>query len=178
MSVVDTTLFQNGKYTPFRGLSKVAGPVGTFSNVMSATGDATGDPVTLNLTSRFEEFGFHYAFVPTLITILDTLSTVEFVVLTHSAEGNERVLDGLQVITAPIAHSGAGGNVGFFEGSQLAVPWEVEQDAATRRLCSVLWSTNENLKSYQVKIYGLMFDQEILARELAAKPGNIYLGIR
>lgn len=174
MSVsVGQTVGNFGLYVPFRGFDREAGPVGTLFVDVSATGDGSGGTVTLGITMKRLEFGFHPIWVPTRVSSLDGLASPEAVEFMFRSSGNERLNGDLREPALGVAVAG-GNNLAAF--NQLGVAVEpTNETAATVLQC--LWSTNTNAVVYHLHAFGVLYDAEALARgKRSGKAPDVLLG--
>ncbi len=156
-----------GLYVPFRGVDRAFGPVGTLDAKATTVGDGSGGNVAISLQMKRLEFGFHPLWVPTMISIEDTLATAENPEVLFRGLGNERLLDQHcenVVMTAALVGARNCGKV-----EKLGFIIEPDQIGnATGVTCT--WATNTNLLLYNLHVYGVVFDGEAMAR--GKRPGS------
>lgn len=147
-------------YVPFRTSSRGGrdggDPVGTLSINAGATGAAGGGTVTITITMGHIIHGFHPLFVPTYVSISDSLTTAEEVSLAYNSGGNERLVGSLTEAELLIAV--AGQNAKRFQSSGLLI----EPVRGGGSVMSAVWQTNTDTKTYHLHIFGYMFDAELL----------------
>ncbi len=166
MSVTGTlTVAADGLYVPFRGFDREAGIVGTLQVSGSATGDAGGGTVSVQITMREEEFGFHPIWVPTQVSVIDDLAAAEAVNLSFSSAGNERLA--ATQIEALLSIRSQSFNHAAFSELGVAIDPDIVAGAA---VLTAGWTTNTLNKVYQLRAYGVIFDGQALARGKA--PGK------
>ncbi len=165
MSVIDVTLFQDGLYTPYRGLAKGSQPAGSYSALLQGTGDAGGGTVNLNMSMRNEEFGMHCIMTMVSIETNDNLASPVEVVFQYSVTpGNERVGSSaaISIRKLPVA-SVASLNRANWVGADLPIPIEsISRDGAT--CFNIAWTTNTDTKTYSARVFALLWDAEVIAR--------------
>lgn len=167
MAIDVNRAFNTGLYTPFRGFDRDVGPVGTMSVDVSATGDAGGGTVLINLTMERQEFGFHPIFVPTRCSSLDTLTTAEVVKFLFTGSGNERLKGDVREARLAVAAAGSE-NIAAFEQLGVSIEPAITGDQV---IMQMLWSTNEDGKAYHMHVFGILYDAEALARSKARGKG-------
>ncbi len=160
MSVSVTFNFDTGLYVPFRGVDREAGFVGTFEVNGFDVGDGSGGTVTVTLASKRLEFGFHPIFVPTRIMTFDDQASATAVRVAIVEQGNERIDDPFSEAKTALA-VGSGNNFANF--TDLAIPIEVQTDG-NNPVVQAAWPTNTNAKSYQVRVFCVVYDAEAIAR--------------
>lgn len=165
MSVTTDVAVSGGTYIPFRTARRggVAGrdAVGTLSVDIETVGNGTGGTVTLGMTMARGNFGFHALWVPTRITVVDTLATAEVVVIAFVSAGNDRLRGPLDEAVLSIDR-GDDRNIG------VAKEFAILIDPGSRvegQVLSALWQSNTDTKSYHLHAYGAIYDAEIIARE-------------
>lgn len=176
MSVSSFITVENGLYVPFRGFDREVGPVGTLCVDAQVIGDGSGGTATINLQMRREEFGFHVIWIPTRVSVVDDLAAAEEVFFSFRASGNERLNADISeaVLSIRVAN---GLNMGSFTNLGVAV------ETASTTIISVMqagWLTNTNLKVYHLHAYGILYDDEALARgkRSGKAPDQLMGGVR
>ncbi len=166
MTVSTNVTVAGGRYVPWRtamrGGDMGTEPVGTLEVDAGASGDVSGGTVSVGITINREEFGFPFLWVPTQITINDTLSTLENANMSYGSAGNERLnTDVLDII---VMRSGAQStNEGI--GSIAAIPIEAVPGTVDGRCLFTVWDTNENGKVYHMHVFGPVFDMQVIANQ-------------
>ncbi len=176
MVVAASKKMADGLFTPYRGLDQNVVPIGTFNTSVVVVGDGSGGTAIVDFTMDAEEFGFRASFIPTLITIADTLATPEQVELSYATAGNSRLEAALVFTVLPIA-SGTGNTINL-AGSQLAVPIEPNTQQTNQVILSFRWSSNVTAKAYQAILFGLMYDMERMAKLVGGRPDAVFFGVR
>ncbi len=165
MTVTTTRALGNvSTHIRHRGVRR-EGIVGTLSVAATATGDGSGGVVNLILSMNGTEFGFKFMFVPTLVSFRDGLATAVDVRLQWLGN-NERITGGLTVGTERRASMVAAGgeNVGQLEGSHPIVAIPTNPDGVARNVVQAIWGTNTNATSYNMFMYGVLYDEEYRAK--------------
>lgn len=177
MSVTSSTPSESGLYTPFRGFDREAGAVGTLSVDAEATGDGSGGTVTIVISMKFEQFGFHSLWIPTRVSSLDNLASPEVVEFSFRSSGNDRLAAGDLREAATALATGGANNVASF--SALGVSIEV-RSLTNVSVMQVRWTTNTNALLYHLHVFGILYDGEALARGKAAgkAPEQLLGGVR
>ncbi len=175
MAVSTNLDLSDGLYVPFRGVDRVIGPVGTLQVAHSGTGDATGGAVVVGFTMARQVFGFHAIWVPTHVQTTDDQAAATTVSLEYPNSGNERLSTTQQEVKLALANQGF--NTATF--GELAIPIEPDQLTASVVLRAG-WTTNVNLKVYNIRAFGAIYDMESMARGKAAGRGfpDLLIGIR
>ncbi len=161
MSVSTSIDGNEGLFVPFRGFDREAGAVGTLDIQGKTVGDGSGGTVAINIQIQRLMFGFHIIWVPTLVSIFDTLATAVDVELLLRGLGQERILDFHAEIVAMTASGFTPRNLG--RGRNLALPIE-SQDDTLGTVISAGWATNTNALLYELHVFGAIYDGEALAR--------------
>jgi len=163
VAISDGKSLDDTMYLAFKGVTRSAGPVGTFMFTHSVIGDATGGSVAIGMQMKRQHFGFYALLVPTNISIQDDLATAEVVLLGYSLTNARTrgigVGSALQDVILPTAAVG-GQNIGRFIGSK-AIMEGLTDDAQDVLVAS--WSTNTNLKVYRMVVYGVVYDAEAIS---------------
>ncbi len=148
-------------YVPFRGFDRSLGPVGTLDVKAVTVGDGSGGSVAISIQMRKQEFGFHPLWVPTMISVEDTLATAENPEVLFRGLGNERLIDqhceNVVMLASLVGARNCGkvANIGFI----------IEPDVvANATVMTCTWATNTNLLLYNIHAYGVIFDGEAMAR--------------
>ncbi len=177
---VDTTLVvsaANSAYVPYhigqRGGDEGNTPVGTLDVDAEATGAAGGGAVTLRIFLARQVFGFPMMWVPTIVSLLDNLSSAEVAVVRYGVTGNVRMTAGLEQAVTLVANSGTG-NAGQTEN--VTIPIEPSTDSA-QEVLQAIWDTNTDTKVYHMHVFGPVYDLQVLAENGARVP-NLMAGIR
>lgn len=179
MSVTDVTLFQDGLFVPYRGLAKGVQPAGTYSALLAGTGDAGGGTVNLQMSMRSVEFGFHAVLTMVLIEANDNLASPVEVLFQYSATpGNERVDSAAVLSVRKLPVDSIGLNRANWLGQDLPIPIESTSIAGATAF-NVAWATNTDTKLYTARVFGQLWDAEVLARMpgLAVMPEQFF-GVR
>lgn len=164
MTVTDVTLFQDGLYVPYRGLAKGIQPAGTYSALLSGTGDAGGGTVNLQMSMRKVEFGFHAVLTMVLVEANDNLASPVEVLFQYSATpGNERVDTAGVMSVRKLPVSSIGLNRANWLGQDLPIPIESISVAGATAF-NIAWATNTDTKLYTARVFGQLWDAEVLAR--------------
>ncbi len=177
MSVSTSIDGNEGLYVPFRGFDRGAGAVGTLDIQGKTTGDGSGGTVAINIQMQRIMFGFHLIWVPTLVSIFDTLATAVDVELLLRGLGQERILDFHAEIVTMTASTFTVRNLG--RAVNLALPIEPQSDTLGTVL-SAGWATNTNALLYELHVFGAVYDAEALAKGKAeGKAADVLLaGVR
>jgi len=178
LTVTDNNEFSAGLYVPYRGLAPGVQPSGSWSTQMTATGDGSGGQVNVNLFMSKIEFGFHPIFTLQYCMSVDNLAAADEVIFQYSVVGNERLRSAVSIGKTPIANG-----TSFFAvwvGEDLPIPIEPDlgSDITTRTVATVQWQTNTDTKAYQVNLFGMVWDAEVLARQVGAKMPDYFFGVR
>lgn len=160
---VDTTVFVSaGLYVPYqtryRGIG--TGPVGTVYVDGTATGAAGGGTVTLSIAMRAIEFGFKVLWIPTQVSVRDTLASAEVVEFVFDAAGNLR-LDSAVVIPAVTVAMAQGGNSVLLDIGGIPIEGVTQAQGNVLR---AVWATNTDTKAYHVHAFGPVYDMESMAK--------------
>lgn len=153
-----------GLFVPFRtaqrGGEYGGDPVGTLAIDAAAVGDSGGGTVTITLDMPKFVFGFHPIFVPTAVVVIDTLSTPEEVRVSFDFRGNERLIGSIirGVLTLDMD---SGLNVGSIDPNGVLIE---PDDQNSQQIMLVNWKTNTDARTYELHVFGYMFDAEIMAR--------------
>ncbi len=177
MSISTNIVVSDGLYVPFRGFDREAGPVGTLDVQGQTVGDGSGGTVAINIQWNYEEFGFHGIWVPTMISIQDTLASAIPVEVLFRGLGNERINDFHGEIVTPTASTFTTRNLG--KVTDLAFPLEAPQNSreTLRTVITAGWATNTNALLYELHVYGVLYDAESLARgKMRGKAPDLLLG--
>lgn len=148
-------------FVPFPGVKRVqGGPVGTASAMATATGDSSGGSVLCSIKMERTSFGMMGIFVPTAIVVEDYTASAECVIMKYTTD-NVRWSGGgpfqFLIDTARVDVI----NSGFVEGP--LIPCSVRTDTAVD-VITALWITNTNTKEYYLKVYGVVYDEQRMAR--------------
>ncbi len=174
MSVaVVVTVAANGLYTPFRGVKRTGGPVGTVLVSGSVTGDGSGGSASITISSRFLEFGFHPMFAATRIHTVDLSVTLQNVRLLYTEAGNDRINHDIQEGLVPIE---VPANNNHANATILGIPIEPSLDGGN--IIGAAWETNNNGIAYDLHAFMLVYDMEALAREVNGTIDSLVSGIR
>lgn len=167
MALSVTRAVSAGLYVPFRGVDREVSAVGTLSIDATATGDATGAPLTIVLSMGQIEFGFHAIWIPTRVVVLENNGAAQEVLFVYQTAGNQRIQGGLsEEITTRVTVDGD--NVGNAEF--LAVP--IEPDSlAQANVFSARWAVNNDANIYELHMFGVLYDAEAIAR--GKRPGAV-----
>lgn len=164
MSISSSVAIGDGLFVPFfqdvRGGKEGKSPVGTVNVDLSDVGEAGGGTVTLSLTMTREIFGFRAIVAPTLIVAADTLATAEAIRMQATFTGNRRL--GNHMEQAVLALAAQGQNVAKFEESGLVFESDLLDETT---ILSFVWSTNTDTKIYNFRLFGAVFDAEIIEAE-------------
>ncbi len=180
LAISDQIDVSSGLYVPFRGFDREAGPVGTLDVQSQTVADVSGGTVALNVRWNYEEFGFHMIWIPTMITIIDTLAAAETVEVLYRGLGNERIADFHGEIVTTVSSGFTARNIG--KVAELGFPFEANVDAreTPQGIISAGWATNTNLLLYELHIFGPVYDAEALARgkQEGKSPDVLLAGVR
>lgn len=178
MAVSVSGELQSGTFVPFRtakrGGPEGSDPVGTIYFDGGATGAAGGGTVTISVTMAKLDFGFHALFVPTFLSVQDTLVTAEEVNLIYDAAGNSRIGAGNGIVQGQLAVAGAGVNSAVFTVNGMLIEPSEETQAL---VLAAQWITNTDTKAYHFHVFGMLFDAEIMARE-ESRISELLMGVR
>ncbi len=175
MSVTSDHSFGDGLYVPFRGFDRSVGPAGTFNQEMVDAGDATGGTVTINLQMSREEFGFNAIFVPTKVISQSGLTTGGVVSFSFRSENNERLASAMTVAQTEFD----AGSLNHADWEQLSMVIE-PNNSARDDVMRMVWATNTNLVDYRMKVFGVVYDAQAIARgkHPGAAVDDLMAGIR
>ncbi len=177
MAISQNRSVSDGLYVPFRGFDREAGPVGTLDVQAQATGDGGGGTVAINIQWNYIEFGFHPIWIPTMISVQDTLASAIPVEVLFRGLGNERILDFHAEIVVTVASTFTTRNLGKVSdmGFTLEAPLDAKETLQT--VMSAGWATNTNALLYEIHAYGVVYDAEALARgKQKGKAPDVLLG--
>ncbi len=169
--------FRDGLYVPYRGLVKGENPAGTYSALMSATGNASGGALQLVMRARRLEFGFHPIITLVLVETSDNLAAADEQLFQYNvAPGNERVA--LAMSIPKVTAASTTGFRSLYRGEDLPIPIEPVSET-DQAIFLVSWQTNTDTKVYQVRVFAMIWDAEVLARS----PGGMrmpeqFFGVR
>ncbi len=144
---------------PFRGVDRGHSIVGSISGQTSVTGDGSGGTATVNLTATRQMWGFHPLIVLTGVTVVDDLAAAGLVRGGFSSAGNERLFSSMFEVLLSVQEST--NNWALFK--ELTVPIEPSEDTAAIVFAAV-FETNTNLKVYDMRFFGVVWDMEAMAR--------------
>lgn len=166
-------------YVPFRGAGRY-GPVGTFSFDGSVTGDGSGGQanVQLQLNGR-EQFGFKPILLVKEVGLEDNLGTAEDVMV-YADNSSERLSAPMRVVVPMVQH---GGSTTLNLGRLPDTRWLLEQtlaqfgDGDATKVLIAQWETNTSSKVYHLHAWGIVFDEEWLARQPDGKMPEAFSGL-
>ncbi len=162
MTVTVLTSFGDGLYVPYRGLSKGDNPAGTYSHIMSGVGDGSGGTIVLRMRMQRLEFGFHPILTLVIVEATDNTAAVDQVLFQYEvAPGNERLSTALTIPKDSLV-SVTGSRVVFL-GQDLPIPIEPVSEVLTGAFL-IQYQTNTNAANYNVRLFGMLWDAEVLAR--------------
>lgn len=160
MSVVGTPT--SGVFTRYRGVKRgigQGGPVGTWMVDAGATGDSGGGSVKVNVQMEDIDFGFGAIVVPTLIGTRDSLVAAENVLIVFTT-ANERIHTG--GIEDHIIQTRIGSqNRGSLDKVNVALSVD---GPGPGTVMIAEWDTNTDTKEYHLHVYGVVYDEEAMAR--------------
>jgi len=175
MAVSTNVGVASSDFTPFRTAARGGDdgyePVGTLFVNGGATGDVTGGTVEALIRVRRDILGFPMIWIPTMISVSDTLAAAEEILVALNQNGNARIHADLQ--TAILTVRASGTNAGII--TDLIVPIEPDQDSTTR-IIQAVWATNTDGKAYHLHVFGPVFDRQLMAEGGRINP--LVAGIR
>ncbi len=160
MAITISESFAAGLYVPFRGIDREVSPVGTLSQTIVDTGDATGGSASMLVTATYEMFGFHPIIIVTKVLTIDNLAAAQTVRAGMSNVGNERLETDMYEIVLAIEEGGS--NYAVFDN--LTVPIEPSSREAEANVFAIVWDTNTDTKSYDARLFAVFYDAEAMAR--------------
>ncbi len=177
MSISANVAVSGGLYVPFRGFDREAGAVGTLDVQGATVGDGSGGTVAINIQWNYLEFGFHPIWIPTMISVQDTLAVAELVEVLFRGLGNERINDFHAENVTTTASVFTTRNLG--KVTDLGFPIEPPENSkeTLRTMLSAGWATNTNALLYELHAFGVIYDAEALARgKVRGRAPDLLLG--
>ncbi len=175
MAVSSSVGLESGIYVPFfqdvRGGKEGRSPVGTLAQTLREVGDGSGGTVVAGFSMQRITFGFRAIIAPTLLASSDNLATPEAVRLQFAASGNRRL--GTSIDQAVVALAAPDKNVAQFDVSGLVLESDLLSETV---VINFIWSTNTNLKEYDINIFASVFDAEII--EAQGSISDFLAGVR
>lgn len=165
MAVTGTIAVENSLYTPFqtrmRGGAYGEEPVGTLSVDGVVTGAAGGGTAKINITMKRIEFGMVVMFVPTIVVLRDGLATAEDVQFNWVNSGNIRTnvefLVRVEMVDTIVTQI----NAGKVDPAGILIEGV---DQTERFIAQVSWATNTDTIVYELHMFGLIYDAEVIAK--------------
>lgn len=136
--------------------------MGTLSVGMTVAGDAGGGSIFLGLSMTGRELGFPFIWTPTLIAAHDNLASAIDVRLQYLTPIDRLELQLERRIS--MANAGGTANQGQIEGSFLPVS-VVLDNVIAQTVLQAVWATNTDGKAYNLNLFGVVYDEQAMARE-------------
>ncbi len=176
MAVVTTVVMDetNGAFTPFRGIDRRGGPVGTYHATGTVVGAAGGGTAKVILAASFLMFGFHPLLVPRMVTSRDNLASAEDVLLGFGELGNER-LTVEQFIVGRSLKTASSLNIASWPLDDIRTLIEPQKNPASGTVMTFTWDTNTDTKTYLGIVFFMVYDLEVLAAYPGAIPDGVFL---
>lgn len=150
-----------GSYTLFRGAISEAGPVGTFAFDIAASGDSGGGEVVINAQMKEPKpLGFK-----AILRLLAVSSSANGTSGDHRLAflgANERLEGAIHDVKAPVVH----GSTEFaqFEPRPVYMSLPMPMTDVSTSVVALFFETNTDGKTYHFHGYGLVYNEERLAR--------------